>query len=622
MREDKSIKITAREIADEGKLITIILEFMVMLIGETLKERGGNIQRSLNINQAAHCLAGYLNKNFPGGYNNRYSSPVFTDSAKLISGYLTEWKNNQEAFCQSFRFISFPLSLNGIKNQAEDVKTYEEAKDFLTAVAAFNEIKSLAKKLDLPSRPTEELEAMIGLRIKGGASLGITGHEEENTQKEFLSDLKDLRTDTFINGIVKLPSSMPVLTGLDSLLHPDRWKADKNQNALAVYEYKGKKNPDNWIEHYISSLGDLKILPFDEAIQIIDKFGLDTAKLHLILSAQAAQEEEPWKSLFTLRGSRLIKDMGWDKRTDLKKPELLNRIAQTAYALNCLLVRAEWEEGRKKNKVYASVETSRMWDIAVKMYGQKDLSGNISNPEEVLLKIRPGLWTGSFLNRGGAASKQALYQFSYLSEKVMGIDPYHNELAIRIALRQSITARYRNSALAVATYLRENLMGAAGKIAEARSDRRRAYDLKQQWDNSLLTLENAGFTIIFDEESYPENLRPGNSTKNPRGYLNKLLEAKVAITPPSPSSKERAMAESAPLPIPIKKKLPDSGQPRITGSDIRKAREAAGLKGSTLANYMGKSRAWLHQKESGKRSLKQKEAEQMLKAIEHLSRQG
>jgi transcriptional regulator with XRE-family HTH domain len=67
-------------------------------------------------------------------------------------------------------------------------------------------------------------------------------------------------------------------------------------------------------------------------------------------------------------------------------------------------------------------------------------------------------------------------------------------------------------------------------------------------------------------------------------------------------------------PKPIKK--------TITGTDLKKARESASLSLSAVANYFGKSRMWLSNKESGKRNLTQSEALEILKAISLLQEKG
>ncbi len=410
---------------------------------------------------------------------------------------------------------------------------------------------------------------------------------------------------TFIHPEEKMANGMPIYTAYKAMLEKDAW-IEETISKLALYRYEGKSNADNYIEHYINKANTKEIitLPFSEAIQIIDKYGIDTAKLHLILAVHACRQEKPWDTKFILKGTDLIKALGWHKNKHLTKTEKLKEISQLAWAVNCLLIKCEWILGPpKNNKVPIKISTSRMWDLAIEEFGQNNLiTKKVDNPEEVEITVRPGLWTYFFLNDGGRAAKTALYHFSWLSESIMSIDPYHEETALRIAMIQSIAA-YRNSFITVETWLKENLTGAGTSIEKAKKDFRRRAELKSYWDNIIITLRNVGFTVKFDPETYPEWLRPNSTEKNKRGYFDTLLQARVSITPPTPAYLEQQKTN----PKPIKK--------TITGTDLKKARESAGLSLSAVANYFGKSRMWLSRKESGKRNLTQSEALQILKAI-------
>jgi DNA-binding transcriptional regulator YiaG len=189
----------------------------------------------------------------------------------------------------------------------------------------------------------------------------------------------------------------------------------------------------------------------------------------------------------------------------------------------------------------------------------------------------------------------------------MRIDPYHEEAALRIAMIQSIAA-YRNSFITVETWLKENLSGAGTGIEKAKKDFRRRAELKSYWDNILITLRNVGFTVKFDPETYPEWLRPDSKEKNKRGYFDILLQARVSITPPTPAYLEQQKTN----PKPIKK--------TITGTDLKKARESAGLSLKAVADYLKIHRSTLSKKESGTRVLKQNEALEILKAISILKK--
>ncbi len=439
----------------------------------------------------------------------------------------------------------------------------------------------------------------------------IEQYKSEGTQPQ---EPKNYASYTFIHPEEKMANGMPILTGYKAMLEKDAW-IEETISKLACYRYEGKSNADNYIEHYINKANTKEIitLPFSEAIQIIDKYGIDTAKLHLILAVHACRQDEPWKAMFTLKGTDLIKALGWQKRTDLTLSEKLTKISSLAWVVNCLLIQAKWIYGKsKKNKdrYQIAIETSRVWDLSVKQLGEENpITKKVDNPKEVEITVRPGLWTYSFLNEGGRAAKTALYHFSWLSECIMSIDPYHEEAALRIAMIQSIAA-YRNSFITVETWLKENLTGAGNRIEKARKDFRRRAELKSYWDSIIITLKNVGFTVKFDPETYPEWLQPDSKEKNKRGYFDTLLQARISITPPTPAYLEERKSN----PKLIKKTL--------TGTNIKKARESAGLSLSAVANYFGKSKMWLSNKESGKRNLTQSEAKEILKAISLLQEKG
>ena len=67
----------------------------------------------------------------------------------------------------------------------------------------------------------------------------------------------------------------------------------KNEEGIAVVQHRAKGSPQNYIEHYISTPGDVTLLPWNEAQQIIDEFGCNGVKLHLIFAAYTMEQEEP-----------------------------------------------------------------------------------------------------------------------------------------------------------------------------------------------------------------------------------------------------------------------------------------------------------------------------------------
>jgi DNA-binding transcriptional regulator YiaG len=407
--------------------------------------------------------------------------------------------------------------------------------------------------------------------------------------------------------ITPIATPPPMVSSLQAQLRPDQWQQDSL--GIGYFQHQAKGNPNNIIKHYIANPGNITVLPWDEALQIIDKFGLTTAKLHLIFAAHTMRQDKPWSSQFTLKGSDLIEEMGWDKNHNSPAYEKRKNIAMVAFVLDCLLIEATWVEGRhKKGGILASVETSRMWNVQVQLTGQRNLEGKVEQPDEVYITVQPGLWTRSFLNKAGCQAKDALYQFGYLAQEVLKIDPYHDELALRLAILLTMESRFRTSG----TYEVKNLLEALlpqTVIDEARCNRDKAYKLANRWNHALAALMelSQAFQVEFDPKTYPEELRPGSKARKPRGYFEQLLAAKITIHPPAPIP---GLLTTKTKPEPTQPKLkparrttssPTSQRAKLTGDQIRNARNAKSWSQATLAGWLGVSQRYVSMIERGDR---------------------
>jgi DNA-binding transcriptional regulator YiaG len=398
-----------------------------------------------------------------------------------------------------------------------------------------------------------------------------------------------------------VPTGSALISSINAQIRKDLW--DKDSNGIACFQHQAKGNPNNHIEHYITKPGDIEILPWEQAEQIIDKFGFNTVKLHLIFAAHTMNQFVPWEGKFSLKATDVIKYLGWDKRTDVPAHEKLSEIAKTAFVLDCLLVKSVWVEGRnKKGGIDASTPTGRMWSIVVDPRGQLNLEGKVEKPEEVYITVQPGLIFQSFLNKAGSRLKEALYQFGYLAQNLLKIDPYHDELALRLAIHLTMDSRVHTTGkYRVETLLKALLPHTV--IDESRSNKRKAYDLKQRWDNALTLLMQLGWQIQFDE-SYPEWLQPGSNATKPSDkrkmkILDWLLQAKLIINPPKPIPELLAAKVE---PKPKTQKLQSARATRLTGDKIRKARASKGWTQRELAGWIGVTQTLVGYWEKGKRT--------------------
>jgi DNA-binding transcriptional regulator YiaG len=446
-------------------------------------------------------------------------------------------------------------------------------------------LSAIAQGINLPDLTITELDLILGFR-----------QDDENKPVP-------ITESRLTNAILPIPSFAAFKSAITAQLRTDLWK--KDHDGFAYFKHQAKGNSQNYIEHYISSPGDIELLPLEQAEQIIDKFGFNTVKLHLIFAAHTMNQERPWDGKFSLKASDIIKDLGWDKRTDLPVHQKLNEIAKTAFVLDCLLVKSVWIEGRnKKGGIDASTPTGRMWNVVVDPRGEQNSAGQVEQPKEVYITVQPGLIFHSFLNKAGSKLKEALYQFGYLAQDILSIDPYHDELALRLAIHLAMDSRVHTSGKYQVETLLKHLLPHA-KIDTARSDTRRGYDLKQRWDNALKLLKTLNWQIQFDE-SYPSWLQPGNKLKKPSDarkmkIIEWLLQAKITIQPPQPIHELLATK--------VKPKLPSSKQKKkitamtgITSDQIRKGRNAKGWSQRKLAGWLEVTQTLVGYWEKGKRT--------------------
>jgi DNA-binding transcriptional regulator YiaG len=442
-------------------------------------------------------------------------------------------------------------------------------------------VPNIARSLGSPNLTLQDLDKILGFK-------------QDNENKPI-----PITESRLTNAILPIPSFAGIVSASLAQLRKDLWR--KDSNGFAYFKHQAKGNSQNYIEHYISSPGDIELLPLEQAEQIIDKFGFNTVKLHLIFAAHTMNQERPWDSKFSLKASDIIKYLGWDKRTDLPVHQKLNEIAKTAFVLDCLLVKSVWIEGRnKKGGIDASTPTGRMWNVVVDPRGEQNSEGKVEQPKEVYITVQPGLIFYSFLNKAGSKLKEALYQFGYLAQDILRINPYHDELALRLAIHLAMDSRVHTSGKYRVETLLKHLLPHTD-IDTARNDKRKGYDLKQRWDNALKLLKTLNWQIRFDE-SYPEWLQPGNKTKRPESarkmkIIEWLLQAKITIQPPEPIPELLATKAKA-----QNQKRISATATRLTSDQIRKGRNAKGWSQRKLAGWLGVSNALIGYWEKGKRT--------------------
>jgi DNA-binding transcriptional regulator YiaG len=397
----------------------------------------------------------------------------------------------------------------------------------------------------------------------------------------------------FVNGIAVVPTSAPVMSGAMALMNP--WTP--NEHGEPRYKTVFKQG---FIEHHIvptePSTDEITTFTKLTAWEITKCFDVHIARLHLLMSTYAIKSDEPWREEFTLKGTELIHILG-NKRTDLTKHERLFLTRQQVATLGHLGVYIKWVQ----NKLNLCTEASRMWDLKITSIYDDLFEQQL---DEVIIEGRAGLWAKGFLNRAGQESKTALFQYGYLADKILQIDPYHNPFAAKAMIY--LTLQKQRQTFLVLTLL-EKVVGQEG-LLHARQDRRERHGLKQQFDDFLLTAKELQCTIEFDDKTYPKNIRPDFAQENhfpeyksklPKGYFESWLQAKITIELPEPIPTLLNTSKTSHTHKKQVKIIPTS----LTGNTIRQAREAKGYSVRKLAQKLKLAPISVSRWESGQRKL-------------------
>ena len=465
-------------------------------------------------------------------------------------------------------------------------------------------VSQILRDLDLPNYPLIALEQLLGLR----------SDEIEKT-----SPSTEVRLSQ-VDAIAAIPTGLPIVSSISAQLQTELWKPDSS--GIAHFRYHSKNNQSNFLEHYITSPGDIETLPWEAAEQIINKFGFNTVKLQFIFAAHAMRQGKPWESTFTLKASDIVTELGWDRNHSSTLATKRNEVASIAYALSCLLVKAVWIEGRGKTKVDASTPVGRMWEVLIDVHGQFDwTTGKIDEPNEVYITVRPGLWTAHFLNQAGSRAKEALYQFGYLALNILRLDPYHYELTLRLAIHLTLDVRIRARDRNPYEYKVRTLLEAVLPeiaIQETRQSSEKARSLFDRWNHALKLLLDLGWypenyspeleepgldkTPMFYAKPFPEWLDPSHKLRKPKGWIELWLEQKLVIKPPNPIP-QRMEAFAQPRQARQRKLEADSPARKLTGTEVKAARKARKWTQAKLAGTLKVHQSLIAKIESGDRPI-------------------
>lgn len=533
-----------------------------------------------------------------------HSDVFWEDAAIWILAKLNDWEKDQKipADCAIAGLLSLPMAPENPQDSA-----WMESR--VISAYAYHTAGTLVETLAIATLSLEELEKLLGI-------------EKQPIKNSSLFEGSNFE---------KVATGYPIITGAQALIN-NQWKDGE-------YPSWRKLIGDGFIEHQIIRQNPettrIELVPGKAAWEIIQQFGPEAAYIFLIFSAHATDLEKPWEGHIQIKGSNLIKLYGWDKRTDLTLGKKLKRIGSLVELVCRLSVCiSNIDIGKRRY----NIATSAMWLLEELEYsGQLSLTVDSENPDlktyqpeepdELIIRVRPGSWTEKFFSEHGYQEREALRQYGYLAKSTLQINPYRRRLAAKLAIFLTVMSRIQiNGQYEVGTLLKA--LESETILEEIQADKDKRNKLIDQWDSALLTLQQLGWEIKFDPETYPEKIRPawslteGSPTHThirPSNWMYLWLRAKIVIHPTTliqhrlEISKVLALDEDPSFDphAPETDTEPEAHRlPRfIPGTALEQALAIRGMSKAKLAEQLGLDRSMITRWINGSRPIQPKHRE-------------
>jgi DNA-binding transcriptional regulator YiaG len=527
----------------------------------------------------------------------RFRSVLKTDefweqTATWILVRLEQWR--REGLMPSDCSVVGVLSL---ESGADLTDSDEWRESLVMSACAFHTASQWLRHLDLSGHSAAEIDKLLGIKSNNTSA----------TKEPLFQDTE----------VERVATGYPILTGAQALIN-SQWAGDE-------YPYWKKLVGEGFIQHQIvrqsPSSQQIELVPGKAAWEIIQQFGPEAAYVFLIFSSYATDSEEPWAEQIRLKGTDLIRLFGWDKRTDITIAQKLKKIGHLVELVCSLSVLVKnINIGAKRY----NVERGAMWILEGLGYaGQLAMTMDVNQPDsptyeagepdELYIKVRPGVWTETFLNTKDINAKESLFQYGYLAKSTLQINPYRQRLASKLAIFLTIMSRIRDDGRYEVQTLLERLEPKE-LLQAVQEDRLRRVKLINQWDSALLTLKELGWEIDFDPVSYPESIRPTwalsddlDSGYRPRNWLTIWLNA-IVIIKPSVKIQEKLGAQS---PVMLKSGRTSIQPPPLTGEAIQAALDAKGMTKAQLADALHVDRSLVTRWLKGQRTIQPKHREKI-----------
>ncbi|MEB3230634.1 MAG: hypothetical protein VKJ64_06480 [Leptolyngbyaceae bacterium] len=397
--------------------------------------------------------------------------------------------------------------------------------------------QQIVSELDLDHQSISSLKRNLGLAPHISHTLPLLG-----------------QTLAHIGPIPEIASEMPLIVGEDwdgDLLFSDQFQADlwaSDAREIAYLRYHSKQRRHQYLEHYLTSEADIDSLPWDGVAQILTKFGLTAAKLHLLLLAYSAQHTD-WYHPFTVTVAQLVTDLGWQvcpihpsdaavhhqgvigkRGMTPSRPTVSTaqtKVTNVLYALSCILVKLVWVEHGDR-AIIGQTPVGKLWDMVITPTGEFDWqTGQIEAAQQINITVRPGLWidglrhplshpsphpgipapgvtgldTNPWLSEHPHTShvQQQLWHCGELAHQLLRLGAYAQDLAMRMIVHLMLNTQTQTNDSTARHYLVESLLAQVvppAKLAKAKTNIKHGQQLFEAWNDML--------TVLAQLQWYPD----------------------------------------------------------------------------------------------------------------------
>lgn len=431
-----------------------------------------------------------------------------------------------------------------------------------------------------------------------------------SNKQDLLADRPQTSPALFINGrTTSMASALPIWEASNILTQRKDlpWIDDPNGRLRYARDVENGKGAIHfWVTEDLEHESPA-ILAGAAALAVIDAFDIRAACMHLIYAAHSTQLDKPWEQEFIIDDRQIEEYLGLKKRTDINKQQklaLIEDIAQQAFKVTTYI---SWPaQGKVKG---FTVEEGRLWHLlGTRYHYHQDLFGN-EELTGITFIVRAGLWAKYFLNEEGRTELSAHCQYGTLSkavlEDVMSVWQ-HREGAARLLVWLLFKTKVDKKHPLLVQDLMEIAYGTQ-RIQAAKQDSQLRKKLANTWDEDLLVLHDRGWHLYFHPETYLKEIQPagfgrGNHSR-PRGFFEKLLLARIWISPPDNLSGSAITLEGISQIEERQTVLHPETQRILTGADVRTLRKEKGWSQRKLESLTGISQGLICQIENERRPI-------------------